>query len=610
MLAVKSRLLEENFTINEKKCNSKPVDNVSFLGYSISKEGIAPDPKHGEKIENAKAPFNNKQVDSFVGLANFYGRMIPDFATKMLPLNNMKNSDFSWGKMQQKAFEDIKNELCANPLVQPYSLQKEATVTTDASEKAIDGVLSQEGHPVIYVSRKLTPAEQNYSKIEREALAIVFVVIRSKKFLLGRRFTLQTDHQPLKYLFAPDEEIPKTASARITRWAIALMGFDFELKYTPEKQIPHADVLSRVDFDEDESDNDRVCFAINIYFAQTDLVTQAEIKTELGTNRLFQDIMKRIKSRNWKQCFEAGKGFEQQKDALTLHNGIIFRGVVPFIPPKLRHLVLATEHETHPGKNATEATVRMIAWWLGITPEVQHFVSICKNCQINRPSLGKTVCTWPEADVWERLHMDWGYVKDHGNILVIVDAGSGWIEIFPAGNRTSETVKIYLSQIFARFGIPKTLVSDNGPEFVSGDLKHRCESLGIKKMESPVYHPRANGLAVRAVQTVKRALQAWSPNLNMSFGAFLQRPLMTHRNTSKTSGKTPVELLLGRRLRLPAIADFGLCEPILFKANEKTKTVPATFIIRKGLNTARKLSTDYSSERQPNCETRRGQCES
>ena len=61
---------------------------------------------------------------------------------------------------------------------------------------------------------------------------------------------------------------------------------------------------------------------------------------------------------------------------------------------------------------------------------------------------------------------------------------------------------------------------------------------------------------------------------------------MTHRNTSKTRGITPVEFLLGRRVRLPAIADFDLCEPILFKADKNTKTVPATFIIRKGLDTS------------------------
>ena len=165
------------------------------------------------------------------------------------------------------------------------------------------------------------------------------------------------------------------------------MGFHYELKYTPGEQIPHADALSRMDFDEDESDNDRVCFAINnIYFAQCELVTPAEIKTDLGKNRPFQDIMKRIKSSNWKQCSKAVKGFEQQKDALTIHNGIIFRDVVLFNPLKLRHLVLAKTHET-PGKNATEAFVRMIASWPGITQDVQHFVSNCKNCQMNRPSL-------------------------------------------------------------------------------------------------------------------------------------------------------------------------------------------------------------------------------
>ena len=117
-----------------------------------------------------------KQLESFAGLAIFYGRMILDFAIKVLPLNEIRKEEFRWDKEEQNAFANIKNDLCANPLVQPYSLTKEATVTTDTSEKAIGGVLSQEGHPVIYVSRKLSQAEQNYSSIERQALAIVFVV--------------------------------------------------------------------------------------------------------------------------------------------------------------------------------------------------------------------------------------------------------------------------------------------------------------------------------------------------------------------------------------------------------------------------------------------------
>ena len=117
MLAVRSRLREKNFSINEKKSTSKPVSSVSFLGYSVSKEGIAPDPKHVEKIRNAKLPSNMKQLESFVGLANFYGRMISDFANKMLPLNEIRKEEFRWDKEEQNAFENIKYELCANPLV-------------------------------------------------------------------------------------------------------------------------------------------------------------------------------------------------------------------------------------------------------------------------------------------------------------------------------------------------------------------------------------------------------------------------------------------------------------------------------------------------------------
>ena len=197
--------------------------------------------------------------------------------------------------------------------------------------------------------------------------------------------------------------------------------------------------------------------------------------------------------------------------------------------------------------------------------------------------------TWPEANVGEQLHMDWGYVKNQFNILVIVDTGSGWIESLPARNGTSETVKIYLSQIFLKFEIPRNLASDICPKFVSGDLKKWFEPLRNKKMEPPVYRPRANGLTESVIQTVKPELQAWSPNLNVSFGTFLQRTLMTHRNTSKTRSKTPVELLLGRRVRISAtrlVQYFDLCKPIPFKANKNTKTVPATFIIRKGLNTS------------------------
>ena len=104
-----------------------------------------------KRLKNTKAPNNNKQLQSFVGLANVCGRMITDFASKMLLLKNMRKNNFSWGPMQQKASEDIKIEFSPNPLVHPYSLQIKATVTTDASGKTIGVILSRDGHPIIFV---------------------------------------------------------------------------------------------------------------------------------------------------------------------------------------------------------------------------------------------------------------------------------------------------------------------------------------------------------------------------------------------------------------------------------------------------------------------------
>ena len=228
-------------------------------------------------------------------------------------------------------------------------MTKEATVTTGTSEKAIGGIISQEGHPVIYISRKLSQAEQNYSIIEREAFAIVFVVTRLKQFLLGRKFTLQTDHKSFKYLFAPDEETPKTASARITRLAVALMAFDIELKYTPGEQIPHVDALSRLDFDDDD-DNDRVCFALdNIYFVQSDLVTQSDIKNWGGIESTFSSCHQTNKKRHLETVLRSGEKIWTTEGRLDIQNVIIFRGVVPSIPPKIRTMVMAKAHETHPG---------------------------------------------------------------------------------------------------------------------------------------------------------------------------------------------------------------------------------------------------------------------
>ena len=209
--AVQDRLKGKGFTINEIKSGNL-MEKITFLGFTISGSGIEHDDRLVNKVRKIHPPQSVKEVEQFCGLVNFYAWFISSFTSKIAPISDLRKkseAEFQWTDKCQRAFERLKSELASKPIVQPFSLKKEVTITTDASEKAISGALSQEGHPVIYVSQTLSQAEQRYSNIERETLAIVFVVKRLKQFLLGRKFNLETDHRPLDFIFAPNKELPK-----------------------------------------------------------------------------------------------------------------------------------------------------------------------------------------------------------------------------------------------------------------------------------------------------------------------------------------------------------------------------------------------------------------
>ena len=215
------------------------VQEVKFLGHRLSSAGIHPDPDIVQKILSCKPPKDKADLECFLGLVNFFGRMIPRFSNTSQPLHELRRKDkpFIWEQSHQNAFDSLLKSLSAQPVLKPYDLQQEATLTTDSSSVAIGGVLTQNGAPVIYVSRTLTSAERNYSNIEREGLAVVWCVLRLQQLLLGRKFNLVSDHRPLIKLFG-NFALPKIASARITRWAAILQRFDFDITYKPGSSIP------------------------------------------------------------------------------------------------------------------------------------------------------------------------------------------------------------------------------------------------------------------------------------------------------------------------------------------------------------------------------------
>ena len=119
------------------------------------------------------------------------------------------------GHKQNKAFEALKKALISQPVIKIFDPKKEGTVTTDVNEHAIAVVVSQESHPIMYLSRKLSLTEYNYSNIEKEALTIVWSMERAQNFLLGKKFFLKSDHKPQEFLFNLRNELPRVTLSRI-----------------------------------------------------------------------------------------------------------------------------------------------------------------------------------------------------------------------------------------------------------------------------------------------------------------------------------------------------------------------------------------------------------
>ena len=117
---------------------------------------------------------------------------------------------------------------------------------TDANELAVSVILSLYGHLFMYLSRKLTSAQTNYSNIEKDALAIVWCTEKTRQFVLGRKFLLKSDHEPLEFIFNTRKELSKLTSSRILRWEIKLMVFDFDTEYVKSSTILYVDALSRL----------------------------------------------------------------------------------------------------------------------------------------------------------------------------------------------------------------------------------------------------------------------------------------------------------------------------------------------------------------------------
>ena len=541
--AVLGRLKEKNVTINVQKC-VECTQTLNFLGRTITPEGISPQKEIVDRIVNLTAPTTRKELQSVLGLIGYYRPFIDHYSDKVQQMQaSLSAQEFEWSEECEREFRDIKNQLTKQPILSPYSLDLPVEVTTDASLHSVAAVLSQDQKPVLFISKKLSESQSRWSNIEREAYAIVWSLMRLRQFLLGRKFTLMTDHKPLVYIFAPDKEIPTHMSARIGRWAIKIMAFDFNISYKPGVMIPHVDALSRLpDCRESE-----VVFNLEEEIPNmAESTVKDKIRNASREDKQVIRIKKMIRTGNWSKSCKADWQFKRARQALTVQEEMIFNGTQIFVPVSLRRMILKEAHDTHMGELQQFRKMQQLFWWPGMRSDVGSFVKTCMMCQQQRKVKAHHTTQWIEAEPWERLHIDWAYIQGHGNVLIIVDASTNYIDAIPCPNRSNLTVKRCLSRIFSLFGYPKTVVSDNAPEFLA--LRNWLERQGVNVKNSPTYHPQSNGQAERAVGTIKRSLIAWTPQFGDWF-LYLQKILLNHRSFAGPRGESPGERLLKRPIR-------------------------------------------------------------
>ena len=245
------KILQENgLRLRKEKCRFA-LREVEYLGFKVSADGIHPAASKVEAIRNAQRPNSVSQLRSFIGLVNYYARFQKNLAHHMAPLYCLlkKDKSWEWTSTHESAFRKIKGLISDSAYLAHYDPNAELVLTCDASPVGIGAVLeirSQDQlQPIAFISRSLNKAERHYAQIEREALAIVFAVQRFRQYLLGRRFTLRTDHRPLTTIFSDSNGIPQMASSRLKRWALILSAYTYDVQYISTKENGCADFLSR-----------------------------------------------------------------------------------------------------------------------------------------------------------------------------------------------------------------------------------------------------------------------------------------------------------------------------------------------------------------------------
>ncbi|CAM1324956.1 Uncharacterised protein r2_g3383 [Pycnogonum litorale] len=559
LIKVLTILQNAGLRLRREKCEFSK-QSLSYLGHIINSEGIRPRKDKIKAIEEAPKPSNVAELRSYLGLLNYYHRFLPKLSSELGPLHRLLQKDvkWEWGRREQHAFQHSKALLQSSDLLVHYDPAKPVRLSCDASPYGIGAVLSHvlpngEDKPISYASRTLSPSERNYAHIERETVSIIFGVKYFHKYLYGRSFEVVTDHKPLLGLIGEHKGISTTAASRIQRWSLFLGSYMYTLRFRPGSKHCNADAFSRLPI----TDNSVKDFMPPEVVHTLNVLDDFPITSrEIGRYTLKDNILARVINYvrdGWpeeakedvmlKPYYDKREELMIERNCIMWHNRIV-------VPATLREQILRELHDTHSGMVKMKAFARCYLWWPKLDCDIERLVKNCYECQStsNIPPDGP-LQPWRYPDKpWHRIHIDFAGPVENKYLFIIVDAYSKYIDCHIMTTTTVTNTLNKLGITFATHGLPHTIVSDNGPQFTSAEFKQFCMKNGIQHIRTSPYHPSSNGLAERAVQTIKTQLRKTNgDSLQHRISRVL---LLQHTTPASSTGRPPCEMLMGRRVRV------------------------------------------------------------
>jgi len=521
-------------------------------------------------IQEWPEPKKVKDIQSFLGFANFYRRFIFNYSDIVIPLTRLTRKDTPWNFDEncKKAFNTLKQAFTSAPILTHWVPDAQLVVETNASDYALAAILSimtkdNEIHPIAFHSRTFSAPELNYDVHDKELLAIFEAFKMWRHYLEGSASAIDvvTDHKNLEYF-----STTKILTRRQARWSEYLSQFNLVIRFRPGRLGTKPDALTRRwdvypkrgdnSYASVNSHNFRPVFTheqIAASLRATILTTPTlRAATILDQNQLHSDILATLPSDfSISNHLSHPEGCWSKDDAGFLR--IDDRMYVPD-NANLHLRVLQYHHDHvlagHLGQNKTLELIRRHYTWPNIRDDVQKFCKSCVTCMRSKPQRHRPYGSLQQLPIpecpWNSISMDFieklPSSSGFDTILVIVDRLSKQAIFIPTHDTitSAELACLFVTHVFSKHGVLSHITSDRGSEFVSHFFRSIGTTLDMRLHFTSRYHPEANGQVERTNQTLEQYLRVYCNYQQDNWSELLPLAEFAYNNApSSTTGVSP-----------------------------------------------------------------------